>query len=119
MPTAPGSGYYSPGEGAAGQAKRLKARSKSGYKGVRANGKRWQAQVYYDSEQHHIGTYDTKPEAALAYDAAARAVKGTNAVCNFDSLEAAQEAAVTARWKFLHHTPNAQDQSFEWWRNSC
>jgi hypothetical protein len=61
------SAYYSPGEGAAGQAKRLKARSKTGYKGVRANGKRWQAQIYYDSEQHHIGTYDTKPEAALAY----------------------------------------------------
>jgi hypothetical protein len=31
-------------------------------------------------------------------------VKGSKAVCNFDSLEAAQEAAATARWEFLHHT---------------
>jgi hypothetical protein len=63
-----------------------------------------------------VHTYDTKPEAALAYDAAARTEKGSKAVCNFDSLGAAHEAAANARWEFLHHTPNAQDQSRMWWR---
>jgi hypothetical protein len=62
---------------------------------VRANKKRWAAQISYDSKQHNIGTFDTKQEAALAYDRAARQC-GKNKSLNYESIEAAEEAAAAA-----------------------
>jgi hypothetical protein len=68
----------------------------SGFYGVYANGKRWQATITYDSKQHHLGTFDTKQEAALAYDRAARQC-GEDGPLNYDSIKTAEEAAAAAQ----------------------
>jgi hypothetical protein len=70
-------------------------RPPSGYCGVRADRKRWMAQIYYDSKGHNLGNYDTRQEAALAYDRAARQLKEKKPL-NFESIEAAEEAAAEA-----------------------
>jgi hypothetical protein len=67
----------------------------SGFHGVCAEGKRWKAQLYYDGKQHHLGSFGTKQEAALAYDRAARQC-GEDKSLNYESIEAAEEAAAAA-----------------------
>jgi hypothetical protein len=49
------------------QGRLLKPRPPSGFYGVYTKGKRWTAQIHYDSKKHNLGTFDTKQEAALAY----------------------------------------------------
>jgi hypothetical protein len=67
----------------------------SGFYGVVSSGKRWKAQIYYDSKQHNLGSFDTKQEAALAYDKEARqCVK--NKQLNYESIKVAEEAAAEA-----------------------
>jgi hypothetical protein len=64
---------------------------------VSASGKRWRAKIItYDSKNHHLGYFETKQEAALAYD---RAVKqcGKDKLLNYESIKAAEEAAVQAQ----------------------
>jgi hypothetical protein len=68
----------------------------SGFYGVSADSKRWSAQIYYDSKKHYLGTFDTKQEAALAYDREARQC-GKNKPLNYESIAAAEEAAVNAQ----------------------
>jgi hypothetical protein len=71
-------------------------RQPSGFHGVSASGKRWTAQIIYGGKKHHLGTFDTKQEAALAYDRAAREHGGGKSKLNYDSIEAAEEAAAEA-----------------------
>jgi hypothetical protein len=76
--------------------KQPKPRPASGFYGVRANGKRWQANIYYDSKNRSLGCFDTKQEAALAYDRKARQC-GQDRLLNYESIKAAEEAAVHAQ----------------------
>jgi hypothetical protein len=69
----------------------------SGFHGVYANGKRWVGRIYYGSKQHCLGTFTTKQEAALAYDNAAREHDGGKKPLNYESIEAAEEAAALAQ----------------------
>jgi hypothetical protein len=51
----------------------------SGFYGVYENAKRWKAKITYDSKDHHLDSFDTKQEAALAYDREARQCGGGQA----------------------------------------
>jgi hypothetical protein len=67
---------------------------------VYAINKRWKAEISYDSKCYHLGTFDTKEEAALAYDTEARQC-GEDKALNYESIAAAEEAAaVAAAWVF-------------------
>ena len=72
------------------------ARPASGFYGVSASGKQWKACLYYGRKTHSLGTFDTKEQAAHAYDQAARAHK-KEAPLNFRSAE--EEAAELAGCK--------------------
>jgi hypothetical protein len=63
-----------------------------GFYGVSASHKRRSAKIYYDDKQHYLGTFDTKQEAALAYDRAARQCE-KDTLLNYESIAAAEEAA--------------------------
>jgi hypothetical protein len=73
-----------------------KPRQASGFHGVTADGKRWKAQIRYGGKNYHIGTFNTKQEAALAYDRATREHGGGKNKLNYESIEAAEEAAAEA-----------------------
>ena len=53
------------------QKKKNIKRSSTGYRGVRKNGKKFQAKITIESKVKCIGTFDTAIQAALAYDQAA------------------------------------------------
>lgn len=55
----------------------------SKYRGVRASGAKWTAQISYDGGNHHLGTFCSEIEAAVAYDTAALDHHGSNAISNF------------------------------------
>jgi hypothetical protein len=76
--------------------KQPKPRPASGFYGVSANDKRWQANITYDSKKHNLGTFDTKQEAALAYDRKARQCC-EDKLLNYESIKEAEEEAAQAQ----------------------
>jgi hypothetical protein len=82
-----------------------KPRSAPGYYGVSADKKRWVAYINYGGKHHRLGTFDTKQEAALAYDKTARQC-GEEKPLNYESMEGAEEAAKRAQAEYaLTHDP--------------
>jgi hypothetical protein len=80
----------------------LRARPGSGFFGVYDEGKRWQAQITSSDKTHWLGTFDTKEEAALAYDREARQCEGgaegeEKPPLNYERMEQAEEAAALAQ----------------------
>ena len=67
----------------------VRPRPSSGFYGVSANGKRWCTHIRYDNTDHSLGTFDTKQEAALAYDREARQC-GEDKPLNHESTAAAE-----------------------------
>jgi hypothetical protein len=76
--------------------KQPRPRPPSGFYGVSANKKQWKAQICYDNKNHRLGNFGTKQEAALAHDRAARQC-GKDMLLNYDSITAAEEAAIEAQ----------------------
>jgi hypothetical protein len=58
-------------------------RSKSGFRGVYASGKKWAADIVVDRKTRHIGRFACIGQAARAYDAAAKSAFGEFARTNF------------------------------------
>jgi hypothetical protein len=58
-------------------------RNSSGFLGVSKDGARWRACILRDKKIVRLGSFDTKKEAAHAYDRAARSVFGERARLNF------------------------------------
>jgi hypothetical protein len=79
--------------------KRRRAAEGPRFYGVSANNKRWHARIGYGGKQHHLGTFATKQEAALAYDRKARQC-GKDKRLNYESITAAEEAAVRAQAEY-------------------
>jgi hypothetical protein len=52
------------------QARKVRSTNTTGYTGVSKNGRRFQAKINVHGSQKSLGTYDTKKEAALAFDRA-------------------------------------------------
>jgi hypothetical protein len=68
---------------------RRKSRGASQYKGVSWDSFRrlWRASITIHHMSKHLGRFQDEREAALAYDAAARAAFGNFALCNFPLQE--------------------------------
>jgi hypothetical protein len=77
-----------------------KVTAKSGYHGVFSTGVRYSAIFNTDGKRFHLGTFDTKQEAALAYDKSVR-TKQRHTITNFSTLEEGERLAAVAVEDFI------------------
>jgi hypothetical protein len=68
--------------------------------------KKWRAKLNYERKSHSLGSYDTREEAAAAYDKAARQQLGAGAVCNFETAEQGKAAVAQVRLERRHASPS-------------
>jgi hypothetical protein len=74
---------------------------------VSAQKKRWKARIKIGGKWHNLGCFDTKQEAALAYDREKRK-RGEKKPMNYESMEGAEEAATKAQAEYaLTHGPHS------------
>jgi hypothetical protein len=75
---------------------------KSMYHGVSASGTKWKAEIVYGGHRHHIGRFDRKEEAAVAYDKRAKEQAPERPLNYRDMFEPKPTAEIVARlWKVL------------------
>ena len=68
-----------------GRSRRIRISNKSGYRGVsrQRQTRKWRAAIGVNGKHIYLGLYETKEEAAVAYDEAALKYYGEHAVVNF------------------------------------
>jgi hypothetical protein len=65
--------------------RRKQRNNTSGFKGVRAKGRRWMAEIQAGGVYEYLGRFDTPKEAAEAYDAASVRLHGEYGIRNFST----------------------------------
>ena len=89
--------------------KKLRSTNTIGYRGVKKDGNRFAAQIQIDGKQHHIGSFGTTKEAAIAYDLAAIQAKRPKSDLNFpDMIHVKKEIPRNKKRKLVrsHNTTN-------------
>jgi hypothetical protein len=79
---------------------------------VQVSKKRWKSRITYDGKQYNLGRFDTKQEAALAYDREARQC-GKGKPLNYDSIKAAAEAVQVEEQQQQEEQQRRQQQQQE------
>ena len=76
----------------------MQCRVTSKYRGVRWHycNSKWEARIFNGTRQISLGYYDNEVEAAAAYDAEARGLRGAAAVVNFRTAKPAATARPVA-----------------------
>lgn len=60
----------------------LSKRNKTGYKGIKKSWSNWEARIIFNGKYHYLGSFETKIEAARAYNLAAKKFFGKFANLN-------------------------------------
>ena len=58
-------------------------RNTSGFRGVTRHRDKWAAQITFEGKHYNIGCYETPIDAANAYDAKAKELRGSSFILNF------------------------------------